>query len=178
MILLTILYSLVKSIIYADFISGVGHWLEDRYATLEMKLIANSIVKPNLEHHQTPKSFLTRTYWQRNDITICICICLGAIISIMGCMSITIFLTLMILSQINEVHAMAHQTIQNTPKWVLSLQKLGVLQSKKHHNLHHCRPFENRYCILTNYLNPVLDKIGFFRFLEYLILVVFRTSPN
>lgn len=178
MILLTIIFSFLKAIFLADFISGIGHWLEDRYANESMTWIAETVVKPNIEHHHTPRSFLQRSYWQRNDVSILLSAFVGLTIGLFAHLNLTIILTLLLLSQINEVHAFAHLSIHDTPTWVLKLQKIGILQSKKHHNLHHSRPFENRYCILTNYLNPVLDYTMFFRKLEHIIFLTFRVSPN
>lgn len=177
-IILTILFSLLKAIIFVDFISGIGHWLQDRYATEEMTLIRDSLVIPNKEHHDHPRKFLSHTYWYRNNVTIVICFFLAFLFAISGLHPATNFFSMILLSNINEVHAFAHQERKKTPTWVLGLQKIGLLQSKKHHNLHHASPFEIRYCILTNWLNPILDHIKFFRFLEWIILKVFKASPN
>src|ERR1700681_3789977 len=49
------------------------------------------------------------------------------------------------------------------------LQRCGILQSPAHHAEHHKRPYANRYCTTTNFLNPVLDDMHFWRGLEWLI---------
>ena len=173
-----ILISLLKAILIADFVSGLGHWLEDRYGKDDGSWLGENIAKPNLEHHKTPRSFLKRSYWHRNNVMIIACIFIGILLAINGLHPFTNVFTMLLLSHINEVHAYAHRPISQTPKWVKYLQKVGLMQSKKHHNLHHASPYEVRYCILTNWLNPFLDKIQFFRFLEYLVLKIFKASPN
>ena len=176
--ILLILISTVKAIFYADFISGVGHWLEDRYARVGMKLIEDLIVLPNLEHHKTPRSFLERSYWQRNDVLIVVTFGLFLCFWVIGILTITVGMTLVLLSQINEFHAMAHRKKKDNWKIVRMLQRIGLLQSAKHHNFHHAAPFECRYCILTEYLNTLLDEIKFFRILEWFIFQIFRIRPN
>ncbi|HTW83988.1 MAG TPA: fatty acid desaturase CarF family protein [Candidatus Sulfotelmatobacter sp.] len=52
------------------------------------------------------------------------------------------------------------------PRAIALLQRLGVLQPAAHHALHHKRPYGVRYCTTTTFLNPVLDRIGFWRGLE------------
>jgi len=168
----------MKSILITDFVSGIGHWLEDRYGKDDGSWLGEMIVKPNLEHHKTPRSFLERTYWHRNNVMIMVCFFLGIMLVINGLNPFTTIFTMLILSHINEVHAYAHQTNNKTPSWVKCLQKVGLMQSKKHHNLHHASPHEVRYCILTDWLNPILDKIQLFRFLEWLVFKTFKASPN
>jgi ubiquitin-conjugating enzyme E2 variant len=61
------------------------------------------------------------------------------------------------------------------------LQRIGLLQSTKHHAQHHVRPYASRYCTWTNYLNPVLDGIGFWRAAETILVrcgaTVMRATP-
>ena len=176
--LLTILFCFLKSIFFVDFVSGLGHWLQDRYGTEEMTWIKDSIVIPNKEHHQSPRKFLSHSYWYRNNVMIITGIFLAFMFAINGIHPFTNFCSMILLSNINEIHAYAHRKKSETPKIVLWCQNIGLLQSKKHHNLHHSSPFEVRYCILTDWLNPILDKIKFFRFLEWIIFKVFKAKPN
>jgi ubiquitin-conjugating enzyme E2 variant len=170
--------SILKAVFFADFISGCGHWLEDRYGKVDNSWIGQNISKPNLEHHKMPRMFLESSYWSRNNIMIVACGCLLLLAFAIDKMSLTLIFTLILLANINEVHAFAHQTKSKTPKWIDVFQKVGILQSKKHHNLHHASPHEVRYCILTNFLNPILDKIYFFRSLEWIVFKIFKIIPN
>ena len=49
------------------------------------------------------------------------------------------------------------------------IQKTGLIQSRRMHGYHHSAPFDVNYCVLTNYLNPILNKIRFWQFLEWTI---------
>ena len=46
------------------------------------------------------------------------------------------------------------------------LQEIGLLQSPVHHAGHHRPPSDRRYCVLTDWLNPVLDAVGIWALLE------------
>lgn len=58
------------------------------------------------------------------------------------------------------------------------LQRVGIFQSGRHHNLHHGSPFEVRYCVMTNYLNWILDEACFWRALEYIGFIVTGLRPR
>ena len=37
------------------------------------------------------------------------------------------------------------------------------------HGYHHTSPYNINYCVMTNYLNPILNKIKYWEFLEWII---------
>ena len=55
------------------------------------------------------------------------------------------------------------------------LQRAGLILSPEHHAIHHAAPHDRHYCITVGWMNPMLDKLGFFRGLE---AVVARISPR
>jgi ubiquitin-conjugating enzyme E2 variant len=61
-------------------------------------------------------------------------------------------------SLVNEVHAWAHRP-STAPRWARVLQETGFIQSPKHHAGHHRPPQDKHYCILTDWLDPVLDAL-------------------
>lgn len=178
MIILIIIFDFFKALILVDFVSGIGHWLEDRYGKDDGSWLGENIVKSNIEHHKTPTSFLARTFWYRNKQMIFLSLWIGFVLVIGGLNFTTNFFAMILLANINEIHAYAHRKNSEIPKLIRWCQSIGLLQSKKHHYLHHSSPHEFRYCILTNWLNPILDYLKFFRFLEYIILKVFKAYPN
>jgi len=46
------------------------------------------------------------------------------------------------------------------------LQRTRLVLAPTHHQVHHTKPFNMHYCITNGWLNPLLNKIGFFRGME------------
>lgn len=170
-----IVWNIVLGILVADLVSGLFHWWEDAYGNPTWKFlgVGKYIVTPNLIHHSDPRAFLKNSYWVRNNTTFIADIFLGLVAYVTIGIHWWVIVALLFLSQMNEIHAIAHRTDKENGKFLIFLQRLGIIQSKKHHGWHHVTPFENHYCILTEYLNPVLNKIYFWRGLEWLVLKVF-----
>lgn len=72
-----------------------------------------------------------------------------------------------------QVHRFAHAPTIRLPRFILFLQKIRVLQDGRHHWVHHTPPHLTRYCVATPWINPVLDKINFWRFMERMFVPVF-----
>lgn len=166
-----ILLMCVQAWMIADLLSGIFHWLEDRYGNPDWPIIGKYVVQPNLLHHTRPAALCEGGYWNRNNTTI-ITSAIGAACFYWSPMMLIAFA---ILSQANEVHSWAHQKCNGV---IRALQKIGVLQSPRHHSIHHRRPFDRYYCVMTNYLNPVLNLVGFWLLLESIVWVVTGYWPR
>ena len=166
--MITWLAYILGSWLLADFIAGLFHWWEDSYLSQDTPLLGNLIGGPNSLHHSSPTAFLRGSYWHRNYTTI-----IPAAIACGVCLWFGhwLWLTMAFLTQANQIHCYGHQGKRN-PVWVRWLQSVGIFQSVKHHGLHHRSPFAIRYCVMSNYLNWVLDGSGFWRGLEYVVFVV------
>jgi ubiquitin-conjugating enzyme E2 variant len=158
---------LIACWIAADFMSGLCHWLEDRYFREEWPIIGRFIAKPNQLHHDQPSAFLRQGYISRNWTTILPAF--GAFVLVPNLWPIWLFV-----SQANEVHAWAHQRCSSG---IRMLQETGFLQSAKHHGEHHRSPFDVKYCVMTNWLNPILDGLRVWGCFECL-LSKFGFKPN
>jgi Lipid desaturase domain len=79
-------------------------------------------------------------------------------------------LTLVLLVNANQVHAWSHTPRYGRPCLVVLLQDFGVLQSSKQHANHHKHDKDTNYCVLTNFVNPILDGLGFWRALEWFLM--------
>ncbi len=149
----------------ADFIAGVFHWFEDRYWDADTPFVGALIGGPNKEHHANPLGLLTGSYWHRNYTTI-----IPSMTACVTCLFVPAWrdawLTFAFLSQANEVHAWAHSK-GKVNGLIEALQETGLLQSAKHHGKHHKAPFEIRYCVMSNLLNPLLDAVSFWRLCEF-----------
>ncbi len=160
------LTELLVAWLLADFLSGFWHWIEDRYFEEKWPIIGKYIAKPNSLHHAQPAAFLKGDYWTRNWTTI-----LPAAIAF----AIYPSWVFVFASQANEVHAWAHQKCS---PFIRALQETGLLQSPRHHGEHHRSPFEVRYCVITDWLNPVLDYFQFWRWLEWVISPIIRVKED
>ena len=79
-----------------------------------------------------------------------------------------LFINWWLLSQ--EFHKYSH--MRTPPIYAKNLQKIGLILSRKEHGLHHSIPYDSNYCILNGVCNPILDKIGFYKRLEDIVLAV------
>lgn len=164
------LYAVIP-LLLADFLSGVFHWLEDRYGNPEWPVIGPLVVRPNLEHHTRPAALCEGGYWNRNNTTI--------IASLIGVAlfwwCIPVAIAFVILSQANEVHSWAHQ---KSNRLIRGLQWIGLLQSCQHHRIHHQRPFDRYYCVMTNYLNGFLSVVKFWQAIEWVVWIIIGKKPR
>ncbi len=157
----------------ADFISGLFHWWEDRALpdNSRFKFIEGVRIDNDLHHH-SPRAFLGFSYWENINTTAPFTLALTAIFLVVGqwfLATVMLFLTFG-----NLVHRFAHEAKAQRPALVRGLQRIGIWQSPSHHAGHHFRrgrlvsrvDSKIHYCVMTNYLNPILDKIRFFPLLE------------
>jgi Lipid desaturase domain len=160
----------------ADLISGFLHWLEDRVLWVGMPLISKSVVEPNRLHHDKPYAFLSGSFLSRNGTTwMAIGIVAAAWFVLFGFSYIWLGAICGGLV-VSEVHALAHR-YKNYPAIFKVLQEIGLIQSSAHHSGHHRRDHDQRYCILTNWINPWLDWIGVWSAMEW-ILTTIGLEPN
>lgn len=168
--------SFIYALLIADLVSGLGHWFEDTYGNPNWK-IGGSIIRSNIEHHDTPMSFLSRSYWYRNGSLIMLFSIIPALFYFTGFLSWEIIFICFLLGQVNEIHAFAHRRKQDLPTIIKLMQDSGILQGRAQHSDHHKAPHHKRMCIITNFLNPTLDYIKFWFGLEWIIKKVFGVVP-
>ena len=156
--------------IAADFITGIIHWWEDAYGNPNWKIIGKYIVEPNLIHHKQPNKLLEGSYWNRINTSFFAAAIIGLILCLVGLHSWQVIVCLLFCTQGNEIHAMSHRPDKSTNTLIRFLQKTGLFQSKKMHRWHHKAPYDTNFCIMSDFVNPILNKIKFWTKLEYLIL--------
>lgn len=196
----------LESYLLADFIVGVGHWLEDTYFDLtkfnyfkSIPLIgatlnksAHDIIYANRDHHINPYNF--GDSWNENIkstlpfafIGFCLNLGLNNILGWTIDLSIP-FMWLLVLSA-NVVHRAQHMYIAahnkrpSRPLFFTILMHVGVLQCREQHEAHHAlnekKDYLRCYCILTPYLNLLLDYSYFWFYLEKLIENVSGIPPR
>ncbi len=164
--------------IFADFLSGLVHWWEDRALTGKSQFaFINGVRDDNEIHHKQPAHFLAITWWQNIETSAPIAWIISLFFfsdrwfdgSFLGW-------TFLFLSFANLIHRWAHEPLGKRPAIVRLAQRIGLFVSPRQHGEHH---FENgkvlsrkesyrRYCVMTSWLNPILDRISFFDFLNFI----------
>lgn len=163
----------------ADFITGIVHWWEDRAIIgASRSNFINAVRDDNELHHRLPAYFLRYTWWENINTTAPMAWSLAAVSAIAG-LGLFTTLTLAFLGFGNLIHRFAHEPKPRRPWLVRQMQRSGLFISYNHHAGHHFKKGQyisreasrDRYCVMTNWLNPVLDRVRFFRALERLARV-------
>lgn len=160
--------------LFADFLTGTIHWWEDTYGNPSWPILGKSVVLPNLEHHQNPRSLLAGSYWNRINTSLYAAIVVGVLLWLCGWHSWRMIVCLVFASQGNEIHAVAHRTDKENGKFLMFLQKIGIVQKRKTHGWHHQAPYNTNFCVMTEFMNPILNAINFWVKVEWVLLKVFR----
>ena len=157
-----IVFEVLGLYLLLDFLTGVVHFWMDRYGREDMPLVGKAIIEINTWHHETPRRMITRSYWY---------LCKSGWVGV-SAMWIGVYLVTETVSwqwwfvgilgaNANIVHQWAHKFPNEKPAFVNWLQKIGVIQRPHDHAQHHTKPETRSYCTYTPWLNPMLDRIGF-----------------
>lgn len=159
---------LVIGWLLADLLGGLAHWWEDRLGRESMPWIGPRVIAPNRRHHREPLAFVTGGLIERNLSTwILAGVVAGIWLLTMG-PSLTWAAAAIGGALSSQVHYWTHQP-KRAPRLVRVLQDVGLLQSPVHHAGHHRSPSDRRYCVLTDWLNPLLDDLRVWARLEALL---------
>ncbi len=181
-----VLLALLVGLLAADLTSGLVHWACDTFFDEDTPLIGRALIEPFREHHHAPlamtrkgflrvsranlfiMSFGLAVTWWREDGGMPDCHSLLAHASW--------FWYACAVSLTNQLHRWAHA--ERVPRPARRLHALGVIVSPSHHARHHRPPFRRGYCVTTGWLNPILDRLGFFAHLEYAIRALCVHRPR
>ncbi|HSS20162.1 MAG TPA: fatty acid desaturase CarF family protein [Pyrinomonadaceae bacterium] len=176
-----LLLAVPLGVVGGDLMSGIVHWAADTYGSEETPLIGASLVKPFRLHHLYPRDITTHGLV---ELTGNVCILAVPLLSgslyllwllpgsgllAFGVICLALIAAFTVLT--NQFHKWAHQ--ENPPRLARLLQRTRLVLEPQHHQQHHTRPFDSNYCITNGWLNPILNRIKFFRRLEATFLVLF-----
>jgi len=153
----------------ADFVAGLVHWAEDAYFTEDTPVIGPLFIRPNIVHHHLPRYFTRLSWWQSScDLFLASAVLLlGAWVCGLLCWQLVWFAVLS--TNANEIHKWSHRTRTENGWLIAKLQDWRLLQTPRHHALHHTDPKNTYYCPITNLVNPLLERVDFWTRLESLI---------
>ena len=174
-----LLLQIAVCILLADFISGLVHWAEDSYGDPEWPLVGVYFIRPNIVHHYDPRHFVrSNTFFGRIRAPLLIATVIACGAFYLKLLTWQLILTLLFSVCANQVHKYAHSSAPENGPLIRALQRVGTVQSAQHHAKHHQGKKNIRYCALTDYLNPILDGIGFWRVVEWLIWKILRVQKR
>ena len=162
-----ILLKFIATVLAADFTAGLIHWLEDAYIREDTPLIGKYVARPNIVHHHYPRYMTRHNWWQASRDLFFVSVGLVIAAWLCGLLTWEVWLFAILSANANEFHKWEHRTRKENGRLISFLQDIRLLQTAKHHALHHTDPKNSHYCTITNVLNPVLDGMNFWNGLEW-----------
>ena len=153
--------------------SGVVHWLADRHFDPETPILGSLLIAPFREHHRAPDAITQHGFLEvtGNNALVTLPLALALLVHPAPAGShawLLVHLTLIALAAsvfaTNPIHRWAH--LETPPGWVRLLQRGGLVLSPEAHAEHHGPRHDRAYCVTSGWLNPLLDRVGFFRALD------------
>ncbi len=163
--------------VLADFVSGLVHWLADRFGTPDTPLLGAAFVRPFREHHADPEAITRHDFFETNGNNCLVAVPQLALtfffLDVLPGQHLRLFFLALILFTswsvfaTNQFHKWAHMA--EPPAVAQYLQRANLILSRGHHSIHHVSPFNTHYCITTGWLNGPLQKLRFFETLEWIL---------
>jgi len=185
--LLRMVVATLLGITTADFASGLVHWAADTWFKIDTPLVGKSLIRPFREHHIDPRAMLNHDFVETNADTFSLSIpftvysVYNFYFALKGQENYlwdTWLLALVVfVGFTNEFHKQSHNH-KNVPALVQFLQRHHVILPPDHHRIHHVRPHANYYCITTGWLDPLLEKLNFWKNLERCVTALTGAIPR
>jgi len=174
---------LAAGVIAADLASGLVHWAADTWGDQSWPVVGPTLIRSFREHHVDQQAITRHPFVEANGATALVLLPVMVAVHValprdpsawthvhgqgsVLALSVTFFALMT-----NQIHKWAH--LDRPPRVVRLLQACRVILTADHHQVHHTGHI-TRYCITTGWLNPLLDRLGFFRIAETLIEGVSR----
>lgn len=159
---------LVLSYWTGDFLSGLIHWLCDRFGNSNTPILGPLIIHPFRYHHADPQKIVRESVIENlgaSAIAGCFFLLLFVLIEfdkfsyLQACMAQFYLWTVIFSVFSNLSHRWSHFSQRKKPFWLKWAQKTGLVISSEEHLKHHARPFRSHYCILCGWANPLTNRI-------------------
>lgn len=168
----------VLCVAIADLMVGAVHWAEDSYGQEHWPVVGPLIITPNLLHHAEPRALLANSWWQSADIQIYVGAAVLTVAALCGWWSWQLVLITVLAANGNEVHKWAHRTRAENGRLITWMQEHHLIQGRAHHGRHHGGDRNTHFCTLTCWMNRILERLRFWRGLEWGIRVVTGVTPR
>jgi ubiquitin-conjugating enzyme E2 variant len=169
-----VLVGLPLGFVLGDLVTGMVHWAADTYCSEQTPVIGKSLIGPFRMHHIYPKDIcnhgLAETVGNTCILAVpllsfCLWLVWGEAASLLT--AFVVFTTVVMVAvtvATNQFHKWAHEDVPH--KLVALLQRARIILEPKHHDGHHTGSFNSNYSITNGWLNPLLNRLDFFRRLE------------
>jgi len=154
------------AVLAADLVSGVVHWVGDRFFDETTPLVGRMLIRPFREHHVDPLAITRHGFFElcgNNALAVIAPVLLivagggpGASRLAFALHAFVLFFALFVFAT-NQFHKWAHAKRVGAPvRW---LQASGLILRPQHHARHHGGDFSHAYCVTTGWLNGPLDRL-------------------
>jgi len=180
--MINIIIQILLGFILADIVGGIFHWFEDTYLSYCINIpFLNKIAVKNEMHHYFPRSIVAKSYLENISTTVLILLIFLPLIYLFYRINRNyiyfIISFLFFISISNVIHRFSHMRDCEKNNFIILLQKSGILCSSEHHKIHH-EGSNQKYCVISEYNNYILDNIYFWRILEYVIYQLTSIKPD
>jgi len=159
---------------FADFGSGLVHFLCDRFGSERTPLLGPAVIRPFREHHVDARAITTHGFVElsgNNALALAPLLALGtelapffgetllhsAAFSWLISASAGLFTT-------NQIHRWAH--MPRAPRLARVLQRLRIAIRAEAHAVHHRGEHDAAFCITSGWCNALFDRMRFWQRLE------------
>lgn len=169
--------ALLAALVAVDFGSGLFHWACDTWGSPSWPVVGKAFIAPFREHHADQLAITRHGFLEVNGAScfvgapiVALAVVHADAASTAGSVFMAVFFPVMALCLFatNQIHKWSH--MPRVPWIVQRLQAWGLVLSARHHAEHHSPPHDRCYCITFGWLNPMLDRIRFWRALERIIV--------
>jgi ubiquitin-conjugating enzyme E2 variant len=174
----------LAGILLSDLLTGIVHWATDTWLDEQIMDRVGCIAR---EHHLYPAHIVDyglRDYLSYMSLPsslvfgpLCLVLMLALppsaplyfVVVLIGEVCFTLFFG-------THFHRLGHTRAKSL--LVRLLQRAHVLITPRYHNLHHSGNHDRYYCVVTGWMNPICDGIGFFRGLEWIVHALTGAVPR
>ena len=156
-----------------DLVTGMVHWACDRFGDADTPVVGPLLIRAFRDHHADPEAMLRHDWIETNgeaSLSAALVLVTLELSAPFARSNPSVFLWTLVWTMAalgawaNQVHKWAH--LPRAPRSVRTLQSLGLALHPDHHACHHRATHDSGYCISTGWMNPVLDRLGFWSRLE------------
>jgi len=149
---------IVFSLVVTDLISGLLHVVLDNPRSLKLAPI-RGLAEGFQRHHEKPANIYEMPLYQHLYVMhMPLTFLFVAVLPFQNPSMHVVFLSMVVgLHLMQMCHLWAHLPAERVPGPVRLLQKVGVLLSKREHDLHHSPPYDRDFCIMTGVCNRPLN---------------------